>query len=114
MASSILVGFFLFDVSLILLLARVMGRFAEMVGQPRVVGEIVAGVLLGPTLPVVAGNSLSVYVAAWARAYTFPGTARRSCPRQRDVEGQHAVLRRAALRRRLSDSNAIVCHKTMA
>ncbi|MEV4339049.1 cation:proton antiporter [Streptomyces sp. NPDC049590] len=38
------------DLALILLLARVMGRLLATVGQPPVVGEILAGVLLGPTL----------------------------------------------------------------
>ena len=36
--------------ALILLLARALGRLAVRLGQPQVVGEIVAGVLLGPTL----------------------------------------------------------------
>lgn len=44
------VGFVLLDIAIILLVARVVGRLAVRVGQPRVVGEIVAGVLLGPTL----------------------------------------------------------------
>ncbi|TDT42690.1 Kef-type K+ transport system membrane component KefB [Streptomyces sp. BK208] len=38
------------DLALILLLARCLGRLLSMVGQPPVVGEILAGVLLGPTL----------------------------------------------------------------
>ncbi|HUF39725.1 MAG TPA: cation:proton antiporter, partial [Anaerolineales bacterium] len=54
-----LVGYFLLSVSIILLLARVMGMLAETVGQPRVVGEIVAGLLLGPTL---LGQELSLIV----------------------------------------------------
>ncbi|WP_336204093.1 cation:proton antiporter [Nonomuraea sp. LPB2021202275-12-8] len=40
----------LLDLALILILARVMGALAQKLGQPAVVGEIVAGVLLGPTL----------------------------------------------------------------
>lgn len=44
------VGFVLLDIVIILLVARVVGRVFVRVGQPRVVGEIVAGVLLGPTL----------------------------------------------------------------
>ncbi|WP_433858745.1 cation:proton antiporter domain-containing protein [Streptomyces kronopolitis] len=38
------------DLSLILLMARVAGRVAQRLGQPAVIGEIVGGVLLGPTL----------------------------------------------------------------
>ena len=44
------VSYVLLDVALILVAARICGAFALRVGQPRVVGEIVAGVLLGPTL----------------------------------------------------------------
>lgn len=44
------VGFVLLNLFIILVLARLMGTLAQKVGQPRVVGEIVAGVLLGPTL----------------------------------------------------------------
>ncbi len=38
------------DLAVIVLLARVLGRLAVRVGQPPVVGEILAGILLGPTL----------------------------------------------------------------
>ena len=38
------------DLALILLLARGLGALAARVGQPPVVGEILAGILLGPTL----------------------------------------------------------------
>jgi Kef-type K+ transport system membrane component KefB len=44
------VAFVLLDVALILIAARVVGFVFTKIGQPRVVGEIVAGVLLGPTL----------------------------------------------------------------
>jgi Kef-type K+ transport system membrane component KefB len=44
------VGFVLLDLAIILVVARFMGALAQKVGQPRVVGEIVAGVTLGPTL----------------------------------------------------------------
>ena len=43
-------AFVLLDLTLILLAARLMGALARRVGQPGVVGEIVAGILLGPTL----------------------------------------------------------------
>jgi K+:H+ antiporter len=37
------------DVAFIIILARVLGTVAKFVGQPPVVGEILAGILLGPT-----------------------------------------------------------------
>jgi Kef-type K+ transport system membrane component KefB len=40
----------LLDVALILLVSRVFGRALRRVGQPAVVGEILAGIALGPTL----------------------------------------------------------------
>ncbi len=44
------IAFIILDVVIILVVARLVGRLALKVGQPRVVGEIVAGVLLGPSL----------------------------------------------------------------
>lgn len=38
------------DLAVIMVVARLMGRLARKVGQPAVVGEIIAGILLGPTL----------------------------------------------------------------
>ncbi|SDU05134.1 transporter, CPA2 family [Verrucomicrobium sp. GAS474] len=40
---------FLLQLSLILVVARAAGKAARLVGQPQVVGEMVAGILLGPT-----------------------------------------------------------------
>ncbi|MGH4023233.1 MAG: cation:proton antiporter, partial [Pseudonocardiaceae bacterium] len=45
-----LLGFVLLDLTIILVAARLVGTVFTRIGQPRVVGEIVAGVLLGPTL----------------------------------------------------------------
>lgn len=42
--------FLLFDLAIIVLMARVFGAAARRLGQPAVVGEILAGILLGPTL----------------------------------------------------------------
>lgn len=44
------VAILLADLALIIVVARVVGRLAKALGQPSVIGEIVAGVLLGPTL----------------------------------------------------------------
>jgi Kef-type K+ transport system membrane component KefB len=54
------ITYFLFDIVLILLLARLVGGLAVKLGQPRVVGEIASGVLLGPTL---LGDELSLLLA---------------------------------------------------
>jgi Kef-type K+ transport system membrane component KefB len=45
-----LVSFTLVELVAILIAARVAGKIAHWLGQPRVVGEIVAGLLLGPSL----------------------------------------------------------------
>ena len=52
----------LLDIAVILVAARLLGALARRVGQPTVVGEIVAGVLLGPTL-------LGRTVFAWDRPW---------------------------------------------
>ena len=44
------VGLFLADLAVIILLARLLGLAAKRLGQPPVLGEIIAGILLGPTL----------------------------------------------------------------
>jgi Kef-type K+ transport system membrane component KefB len=53
------------DVFLIVALARILGTLMNKIGQPRVVGEILAGVVLGPTL---LGKDLSFFIS--------PGEAR--------------------------------------
>ena len=44
------VAFVLVDLALIVALARSVGWAFVKLGQPRVIGEIVAGLLLGPTI----------------------------------------------------------------
>ena len=44
------VQLFLADLAIIILLARLLGLAAKRLGQPPVIGEIIAGILLGPTL----------------------------------------------------------------
>jgi Kef-type K+ transport system membrane component KefB len=58
-----LVAYVLLDVFLIVVLARLLGSLMVRVGQARVVGEILAGVLLGPTL---LGRTLSEVIAPLA------------------------------------------------
>ena len=41
---------FLLDIAIILVLARLFGMLARKLGQPPVIGEIIAGIALGPTL----------------------------------------------------------------
>ena len=44
------VGLMLLGLAAIIVLARVLGALAKKVGQPPVIGEILAGILVGPTL----------------------------------------------------------------
>ncbi|HJT03221.1 MAG TPA: cation:proton antiporter [Pseudonocardiaceae bacterium] len=50
LSTQALVSFVLLDLAVILAVARSVGTLCTGIGQPRVVGEILAGVLLGPTL----------------------------------------------------------------
>jgi Kef-type K+ transport system membrane component KefB len=59
-AGPVLVAYVFLDIFLIILLARILGGLMTRIGQPRVVGEILAGILLGPTL---LGETLSLVVA---------------------------------------------------
>ena len=45
-----IVAYVFLDLAVIIVVARLMGRLAVKVGQPAVMGEIIAGILLGPTL----------------------------------------------------------------
>src|SRR5215471_2908068 len=53
---------FLLQVSTLLLLATGLGRLARRLGMPRVVGELLAGVLLGPSLLAHAWPDLSLWL----------------------------------------------------
>lgn len=57
-------GFVLLDITLILIAARAVGAVFRRLGQPTVVGEIVGGVLLGPSF-------LGATVFAWDRPWSF-------------------------------------------
>jgi K+:H+ antiporter len=59
-AGPLLVAYVLLDVFLIVALARILGNLMLKIQQPRVVGEILAGVLLGPTL---LGADISLWIA---------------------------------------------------
>ncbi len=77
------VAFVLLDLTVILVMARLVGGLFVRLGQPRVVGEIVAGVLLGPTLlgaKVLAWNDSFSYLSCDASlgAPNTPGTAAES------------------------------------
>src|SRR5437773_6852120 len=54
------IEYVLLDIFLIVALARILGTICTKIGQPRVVGEILAGVALGPTL---IGKDLSFFIA---------------------------------------------------
>ncbi len=62
--STQLLAFLLLDLVIILVVARLVGSFALRLGQPRVVGEIVGGVLLGPTL-------LGATIYTWGSPFEF-------------------------------------------
>ncbi|MBM3943792.1 MAG: hypothetical protein FJ316_12965 [SAR202 cluster bacterium] len=55
-----LIAYVLMDIVIIVVLARILGGIMAKIGQPRVVGEILAGILLGPTL---LGATLSQVIA---------------------------------------------------
>jgi len=57
------VQLFLFDLALIIVLARLLGAAAKRIGQPPVLGEIIGGILLGPTL-----------WSGWITKHLFPAT----------------------------------------
>lgn len=69
LTSGEVLGFVLLDIVIILIAARLVGRLFTRIGQPRVVGEIVAGILLGPTL-------LGAKVFTWSNAPEFLGCDR--------------------------------------
>lgn len=56
-------GFVLLDIAIILVVARLFGKVANKVGQPTVVGEILAGIALGPSL---LGAQLLVWENSWS------------------------------------------------
>ncbi|MDT7587606.1 MAG: hypothetical protein QOE32_5156, partial [Pseudonocardiales bacterium] len=43
-------AFVLFDIAIVVAAARLAGRLCRRIGQPAVIGEIAAGVALGPSL----------------------------------------------------------------
>jgi Kef-type K+ transport system membrane component KefB len=59
LSGAALTAYVLFDILLIILLARLLGGLFVKLKQPRVVGEILAGITLGPTL---LGAELSLFI----------------------------------------------------
>ena len=76
-------GFVLLDLVVILVVARAMGAMFKRVGQPTVVGEIVGGILLGPTL-------LGRTVFAWDTTVELPAL-RQGARRQRRRPQHHRL-----------------------
>lgn len=64
LAPTDVLAFVLLDLAIILGMARLLGALFLKIRQPRVVGEIVAGVLLGPTL-------LGAKVLAWDDSFSY-------------------------------------------
>ena len=69
--------FVLLDLALILIAARLCGWVALKAGQPRVVGEIIAGVLLGPTL---LGPEFMHWTGSWAWMHCDQALGARNLP----------------------------------
>jgi Kef-type K+ transport system membrane component KefB len=65
------VTYVLLDITLILVAARIVGGFFVRISQPRVVGEIIAGVMLGPTL--LASLSTEIFPAQSLEVLTVIG-----------------------------------------
>ncbi|HYF47740.1 MAG TPA: cation:proton antiporter, partial [Acidimicrobiales bacterium] len=59
-------GFVLLDIVIILVMARLFGKLANKLGQPAVVGEIVAGVVLGPS---VLGATIFTWGGSWEQLH---------------------------------------------
>jgi hypothetical protein len=84
------VQLFLADLAIIILFARLLGRAAKRLGQPPVLGEIIAGILLGPTLFSRQDRGDAVPDHAEAAA------ERTGQPRRCDVHVRHRVPARSA------------------
>ncbi|HZD16149.1 MAG TPA: cation:proton antiporter [Pseudonocardiaceae bacterium] len=68
---------FLVTLAVVILLARLLGEFARRLGQPEVVGQLVAGVLLGPSvLGVLAPQARSALPTQVWRFQASPGLER--------------------------------------
>ncbi len=56
-------GLVFLDIAVIIVVARLMGMLFRKIGQPAVVGEIIAGIILGPTVlgafPVTSTSTCS-------------------------------------------------------
>ncbi len=68
------------DLALIIILARLLGMAAKRIGQPPVLGEIVAGILLGPT---IWGTKITATLfpptLRWRRAWPSARSCSRCC-----------------------------------
>lgn len=83
-------AYLLADIAIILIAARLVGGLFVMIKQPRVVGEIVAGILIGPT---ILGGKLFGF---------------------EDTEGVNGHLSRAEVTQTTDKSEAVVGHDVLA
>jgi Kef-type K+ transport system membrane component KefB len=60
--SAHIIAYVLLDVAIVVVAARLMGRLFVRLGQPAVIGEIVAGIALGPTLLGLLPGDLDVFL----------------------------------------------------
>jgi Kef-type K+ transport system membrane component KefB len=83
------VRFFL-QLFVILVAARLVGALAKRVGQPQVVGEMIAGVLLGPSLFAQVWPEAFAYVFPWGARFV-PGVAQ-SAAEMQIAEASRSIL----------------------
>jgi Kef-type K+ transport system membrane component KefB len=63
---------FFFQIAVILLVCRVVGMVAARFGQPQVVAEMIAGVMLGPSLFGLLAPELQSYIFPWDKTILSP------------------------------------------
>ena len=73
-------GQLILSIGAILLTARVFGWLFQRIGQPRVVGEMIAGIVLGPSLfgrffPDTFAYVFPLLVHAWTYGFKSAGTS---------------------------------------
>jgi Kef-type K+ transport system membrane component KefB len=56
-------GILILQLIIIMLVARLMGYLFQLIGQPLVIGEIVAGLVLGPSVLGALAPGLMTYMA---------------------------------------------------
>ena len=74
MSNVSLAVYFFFQIAVILLACRFVGRLAAFLGQPQVVAEMITGVLLGPSLFGLVAPELQAWIFPWDQTHTTRDT----------------------------------------